>query len=187
MFIRMLFLHVDLWFMFECIASDYKDIFPFPSEDKMQSCGSWLEVRVVFISFCIFPSLPSSEDLIKIATSDCPQGLVNASTVQISHPACRATTRCWSTSPSVPMFSALSPALSASTSSFELLWEGRSRRCSQLSLRIMLLFAALLFRCCSELKATESQLACPHAKVMPSPSPLLKYSAAIAQLQRGPL
>ena len=64
MFIRMPFLHVDQWFMFDCIASDYKDIFPLTSKDKTQSHGSWLEVRVVLISFCIFPSLPSSEDLI---------------------------------------------------------------------------------------------------------------------------
>jgi len=72
---------------------------------------------------------------------------VNTSTVQISHPACRATARCWSTSLPVPTFCAFSSVLSPSTSCFELPWEGRSTRCSQLSLTILPLFAALLSRC----------------------------------------
>lgn len=101
---------------------------------------------------------------------------MNASTVQISHSACRATAWCWSTSSSVPMLSAFSPALSASTRSFELPWEARSRRCSQLSLRILLLSAALLSRClnCALLSRC---LTCAHHGLCPR----LQRTAGVAE------
>lgn len=59
MFARMPFLRADLWVMFDCIASDYKDILPLPSEDKTQSRGSQSEVRgglnlLLHLSFSAF-------------------------------------------------------------------------------------------------------------------------------------
>lgn len=74
MFIRCL-PAVVLGLMFDCIASGYKKIFLLPFKDRVQRPGSGLELRVVLISFCIFPSLPCSEDLIWAAGQAVPRAV----------------------------------------------------------------------------------------------------------------